>query len=378
MASMVACFAAFLFSYAFAVLDTNNVLRSVLVADVNAYEQIGAEVLDGAVPYTQLAIEHLPVSFLPIAALSWVADVLGVGLVLVWVLAMAAAFIGSVVVIDSIDPNEATGRRFLFVSLPLLPLVLFRLEPWVVLLAVVSIAAYAANEQTKGAVWTVVATLSKGWPIVLVAYPWQRGRRWLAVGVTTASGVLLAIVAASDGFQRARAFDGIHSETIVGNLVLVWRHFMSIPLGLGDAAGAVYVAVPDIAVFVNAIPGIVLFGIAVYAVARHESSFRDLTLIVGLAVLGIMLMSPLFSTQFIFWLAPFAAFASTEIRRVYVVAATIGLASVTVFEPAALWWSIEVLSKNIAIVWLAVVWARMVLAFRGSQPVSTSRKNLPV
>jgi len=347
---------------------------------LNTYQLM---ILNGAAPYTQLAVEHLPVSLLPIAAFSWVADALGVGFAYVWVLAMVAAFIGSVVVIDLIDPDVShpdvlMGRQFLLISVPLLPLVLFRLEPWVVLLSVVSIAAYAANKYTKGAVWTVVATLAKGWPIMLVAYPWQRGRRLLAVGTITMAGALLAVVAMSDGFQRARAFDGIHSETIVGSLVLVSRHLASTPLGLVDAAGAVYVAVPDVAVIINAIPGIVLLVVAVYVVAAHEASFRVLTLIVGLSVLGLMLMSPLFSTQFIFWLTPFVAFASTDIRRVYVVAAMIGLASVTVFEPAALWWSIEVLAKNVAIVWLAVVWAKTVLAFRGSQRVSTSRKNLPV
>ncbi len=377
-ASIVACLAAYLFSYTFAVLDINDVLRTGLVSDVNAYERIGAELLNGAVPYSQLAVEHLPVSLLLVGALSWIVDTLGIGLAPVWVLAMAAAFVGSVVVIDSIDPDAATGRRFLLVSIPLLPLVLFRLEPWVVLLAALSIAAYAANDYTKGTVWTVVATLAKGWPITLLAYPWSRRRRGLAVGAVAISGALLAVVALSDGFQRARAFDGIHSETIVGNLVLVWRHALSATLGSRGAAGAVYVAVPDAAVIVNAIPGIVLFAVAVYAVTKREASFRDLTMIVGLSVLGIMLMSPLFSTQFIFWLAPFAAFASTEIRRVYILGAIFGLATVTVFEPQSFIWALEVLVKNVAIVWLAIVWTRSVLRSESVQDAKTSRRNLPV
>lgn len=377
-AAITACFGAYLLAYFFTVLDIENVIRTALVSDIQAYEAIGSEILDGHLPYLDMAVEHLPVSVLAIVGLSWLANLIGVGLELVWVPVMAAVFIVSVTVIDSVDHEEPAGFRYLAVATPLLPLVLFRLEPLVILLTAVAIAAYAARRYATGGVWTAIGVLAKGWPITLVAYPWKSGRRWIAASVVAVSGIVLMGVGGSAGFREARSFDGIHSETIVGNLVLVWRHLTSTALDSVGAAGAVYVTVPNWALFANMIPGILILIVAIVVVATRGTTFRQLTVTVGLSVLGIMLMSPLFSTQFIFWLVPFVAFATIDIRRLYVVTAFIGLAIVTIFEPHSFIWALEVLAKNVAIVWLAIVWIRTVLAFPRLQPKSTSRRNLPV
>lgn len=377
-AALATTLAAFLFTDFFIVLDLGDHVRSVLAGDVNLYELLGTDLLAGLLPYTELAIEHLPVAVIPIWILTWVATVLGVSLAVVWVPVMALCFIASVVLMDSIPTEHRVGYRYLAVAAPLLPLVLFRLEVWVGLFVVLAMVAYATHRVTRGAAWTIVAALGKGWPIVLVAYPWKAGRRWLTVGVVAVSTTLLAMVAFTEGFREGRAFEGIHSETIVGNLIIVWRSLTSNGIGLENTAGAVYVTAPAWVVLVNAIPGLIVVGLALYAFTKRDSDFRNLTLIVGLAALGIILMSPLFSTQFIFWLAPFVAFAAIGTRKAYIAAACIGLATLTVFQPEALWWNLVVLAKNVAIVWLAIVWTRRVLAFPQLQPESTSRKNLPV
>ncbi|MEZ5176191.1 MAG: hypothetical protein R2823_08315 [Acidimicrobiia bacterium] len=377
-AATLASLFAFVFSFLFAVLDINDVLRTGLVSDVNAYRDIGDLILSGEIPYLGFPVEHLPLSLVPVAILTWLAKMTGTSLVVVWVPAMAALFVWSVAIVDRTDPRHRVGYRYLAVAAPLLPLVLFRLEPWVVFLAALGAAAFASGRYRNGAMWTMAGVLAKGWPIVLAAHPWTMGRRRLAAAIIGVSAVALCAVAVTHGFRDARAFDGLHSETMLGSIVLVWRHLTGTDLGIGGAAGAVYVGFPNWTVVINAIPGVILVGIALRAVAGRAADFRDLTIVVGLAVLGIILVSPLFSTQFIFWLTPFVAYASARLRSWYIAAACLGLASVTVFVPTSPVWAFEVLAKNIAIAWLGVLWATELLAATPVQRARTSRRNFPV
>ena len=134
--------AAFLLSYTFAQLDINGTLRTGLTPDVGSYSDIAESVFGGATPYVDFTFEHLPAMLIPILGLGWVSDLSGLSPYFVWPMAMTGLFTVTAVLVDRIDPQHPAGFTFIAVSLPLLPLALFRLEQWVVLLAVGSIVAF--------------------------------------------------------------------------------------------------------------------------------------------------------------------------------------------------------------------------------------------
>jgi hypothetical protein len=127
----------------------------------------------------------------------------------VWVGLMTACIVASAVLWRRVDVGFDAGVRFLAMSAALLPLVLFRVEPWVVFLATLAIVLAFEAKWVMGSVATVAATLSKGWPIVLFALPYQTGRRRIAVISASLSVLLLVWVAFLPGFQsvgRSMAF----------------------------------------------------------------------------------------------------------------------------------------------------------------------------
>ena len=67
--------------------------------------------------------------------------------------------------------------------------------------------------------------------------------------------------------------------------------------------------------------------------------------------------SPLFSSQFLFWLVPFVLFLVLGHQLLYVAASTLTLATVIWWEPAELWWSFLVMGRNSLLIVLAIVWA---------------------
>jgi len=360
--SVTACACAFLVALIAAHLELNDLMRTALVADVTAYEEIGSAILDGNTPYVPLAIEHLPVALVPMVALVAISSTVGVNLYSAWVLAMAASFVGSVLLFDRIG----RGKRFLLIALPLLPLALFRIEPWVVLLTVGGLVGYGTSRFVKGSIWTILATAAKGWPIALAAIPWILGRKTLALGTAAVSAVVLLAVAATPGFREAREFSGIHSETVLGGIVLMWRYVSGAEPGVIGAAGAMYIEAGSWSVLVNALPGIAILAACALAMSRRPSDFETAVSITGLAVLAIMLASPLLSTQFLFWLVPFIALGRKQLDPPYLVAAVAGLVAVTVFYPAQPWWAFVVTVKNVALITLAWIWAKDLLG-RGRQ-----------
>ena len=374
-ASIGACLGAYVFAGVSARFDGAH---SVLAADTYKYSDIAAAVLDGRMPYIDLPVEHLPLSVLLIVVLGQVANVLGVSLWVVWMPAMAAAFVATAQLVDRLEPSNRGGFRYVAVSLPMLPLVLFRLEPWVVLLVALALVAYAANRSVPGNLWTFVGVLAKGWPIALALIPWSNHRRRGALVLVGISGMALVAVALTHGFQASRGFEGIQSETIIGSLTLLWRSVTGAGLGIQTSAGALYVTVPGAFAAVNALPGIAILIVSVVVLRSRRLDFAGLVALSGFVVLGMLLISPLFSTQFIFWLAPFVVVLDRKPRVIYTAAATFGILSVANFDPTSLLWILEVVGKNGAILSLALVWTGHLLALDRTPESSTSRKNLPV
>jgi len=368
------------YSLALSLLAPEGLSSSGLIGDVFVYSDVAALVIDGAIPYVDADVEHLPIALVPLLGIQLLSNLTGIPIWLAWPSVMSVAFVVSVLFVDRIDGEHPAGFRFIAVSLPLLPLALFRLEPWIVLLAVTAIVSFLGRRVVLGFVLVVAGTLGKGWPIIISILPWKHGRRMATIASLVVSLALLFAVAAQDGFQSGRSFEGIHSETLVGSVVLLSRHLFGQSLQTFLVAGARYVQVPTWLVLVNAIPGVVV-GITAVIVARRDLVDRTIISLIGYGVLGIVLLSPLFSTQFLIWLTPFVAGISFTSRRVYVGAAVVGLLSVTAFAPESLLWAIEAVLVNALILILAFRWTGELLNPMRTgrvQDPSASSKNLPV
>lgn len=325
-----------------------------IAGDPTLYGEIADAILGGAVPYIDVTVEHLPVLLVPIVAVGTAAGLTGLAYAALWPLVTIAAVIGSVALAGRV-PYRDYQWNYTLAILPMLPLAIYRLEIFVVLLALAAVAAFAAERATAGTVWTVLGGLAKGWPLVLLVIPLRRGRARLALGGLAFAVAILATIAVLPGFREGRAFSGIHTETIVGNLLLVVRHAMSDDLGLIGAAGATYVAAPGIAVITNAAVG-VLIGVVALRHAFATTDTRRLVAIAGLATIAVILLSPLFSAQFVFWLAPFVPLMSLRTRVSYGIAAAMSMLVAALWDPFAAWWALEVALRNVALVVTTVLW----------------------
>lgn len=351
-----------------------------IAGDPSLYAEIADAILDGAVPYIDVTVEHLPVMLVPILGIGALSDVAGLDYAALWPLVTIAAVIGCVSLAGSVGLAERYQARFAVAVVPMLPLIIYRLEVFVVLPVLAALIAYERRRNVSGSAWTLAGTLAKGWPIVLYALPFRRGAVRVAAAGIAVSVSALAIVATLPGFREGRAFTGIHAETIVGNLLLVLRHATGADLGLISTAGATYVEAPAIAVLLNAGIGVAFGALALIALVR-TTDLTALVRITGLATLAIILASPLFSAQFVFWLTPFVPLLALSGRRVAFVTATLSMLVAAFWNPFEAWWAIEVAARNAAVVVLGVAWARDVFDARPvdrTYPASTSRRNLPV
>jgi hypothetical protein len=91
----------------------------------------------------------------------------------------------------------------------------------------------------------------------------------------------------------------------------------------------------------------------------------------GLGVVGVILASPLFSSQFLFWLVPFVLLLAAPRQRLYVLASLITFMTVILWTPLAPAWSVMVLARNALLLILAAAWARDLLASEPSDAQTT-------
>ncbi|GMR02139.1 MAG: hypothetical protein BMS9Abin20_0466 [Acidimicrobiia bacterium] len=326
-----------------------------IAGDPAIYGEMADAILGGAIPYVDVTVEHLPVLLVPILFVGILVPLTSVSYTGLWVLVTIGFVLITVALADRITLVENYQRRFTLVVLPMLPLVIFRLEIYVVLLAILAIGAFAASHYRTGSIWTLLGIVAKGWPIALVGIPLRRKHTALAIAVVGISVAALGIVLSLPGFQQGRSFEGIHSETIVGNIILIYRHLTGRDLGLIGVAGATYVSAPAVAVVANALIALPIIAIAIRTTFRTKR--MDLLVgAAGLGVAGIIALSPLFSAQFMFWLVPFVALLSKRGRSAYVVAATLSTALVAFWNPFEAWWAIEVFARNTAFIILVVAW----------------------
>ena len=353
--ALIAVFFAVLASLLILDLTAANGNQSPIAGDPPWYNAIATAILDGSIPYVDVPIEHLPGALVPMLAVGGISSITTMSFEALWPFAMGAAFIASVAIADRIPSHFNSGRQYLVLSLPLLPLVLFRIEPWLMVWVVASLALAFKGRWPGFIGTTFLASMTKGWPIILLALPFRLGRKALAVGGAAATLIPLMAIATLAGFREGRAFEGIHTETIVGNLILIFRTMAGSDLQLIGVAGAAYTEAGAFAVFVNALIGLPFIVISVVLVLRRKST-DELVQALGVGVMGIILASPLFSSQFLFWLVPFVLLISSRWRRVYVVASIATLLTVILWVPLAPGWSVIVLARNALLVALAIGW----------------------
>jgi len=326
-----------------------------IAGDPTLYGEIAESILNGGVPYADVTVEHLPVLLVPILLVGLATRALSSSYAALWPLITMGVVVFTVFISGRITLVRDYQRRFAFAVLPMLPLIIYRLEIYVVLLVVLALAAFGARRYNSGSIWTFLGILAKGWPITLVGIPFRKEHRFVATAIVGLSVLILGAVSLMPGFQQGRSFEGIHTETIVGNAILVYRHLTGGDLGLIGVAGATYVSAPVAAVVLNALIAAPILVIAIVYTFRTTNVTR-LVAIAGLATTGIIALSPLFSAQFMFWLTPFVVLLGSRSRRTYVVAAALSTAVAAFWNPFEAWWAIEVLLRNIAFATLIVLW----------------------
>ncbi len=98
-----------------------------------------------------------------------------------------------------------------------------------------------------------------------------------------------------------------------------------------------------------------ILAVAVWFFRRTRAMAR-LVSTAGLATAGIIPLSPLFSAQFTFWLAPFVILAPRRTRSAYLVADALSLIITAFWSPTEACWAVEVLIRNAAFLVIVVLW----------------------
>ncbi|MEP7060058.1 MAG: glycosyltransferase family 87 protein [Actinomycetota bacterium] len=208
------------------------------------------------------------------------------------------------------------GRRaallYLTVGLPVVILELQRIDLVTVAVAMWAFVLVRRSRPVAGGTTLAVAVLLKFWPLIVLPGIWIRGRV-RSVGAfagTAAIGMTAWIVWGGFGALSQvvsfRAATGWEAGSTVGSLVWVFGGE-----AVREEAGAARVGVAP--GWAKVLLGIVLLSILVCvwrrAIKRGEEGAGAPALT---AVAALLLLSPLFSTQYVLWLLPWAGIAALD------------------------------------------------------------------
>jgi hypothetical protein len=328
---------------------------TILAGDAEAYRARMVELFSGKIPYFEFPFEHLPGMLIPMSAawllggwsgLSGYAFALA-GISLICLLATSFFLVQVEGVIDA----EGLSVRWLLLTVPLLPFLLFRNDSWSVLLLVAGIWLAMAGRHAVSGVVVGLGVISKLWPAVWAVPEWWQGKKAKA-GVLVVMAIIGLAITFSPAVQSIQNPQGLHTETLMGSWFGLMRSATGVDLGLTNTA-AVYIEAPSWAMLVNLAVGIAL-GLWSLRRLREDFSWEGALLLTGALIGAGLIASPFFSTQYVAWLAPFAAVN----RRLTVPGLLISLASLVLITTwfrlfdAEVWWWGMLLARNLLLVGL--------------------------
>jgi Glycosyltransferase family 87 len=262
-------------------------------------------------PWHDYPVEYAPLEYLLIKAL------FGVGIM------GAAARLAVLAVVADLATWGAVrtewGRRagliYLSIGLPVAILAMQRIDLVPVAITTWAFVLLRRSRPRSGAAALAFAVLMKVWPLVLLPGLWIRGRSrsLLSFVVVTATGLMAWTWWGGTGaFSQVLGFRGAtgwEAGSTVGTLVWV--------IGGGpvrEEAGAGRVGTAP--VWAKVALGLALLAILLWIWRRAEASGRDLDGEPALtSVAALLLLSPLFSAQYVLWLLPWAAVSALDDDR---------------------------------------------------------------
>ena len=331
---------------------------SVLAGDAFLYKHLIDNILSGDVPYFSLAFGHFPLMLAPMFAAYLLSFLSGIHFTLSFAILMLLVLLitgGMVSKLGRYLDVSNAADRWLYLAGPLFPLVLFRLDPFPTLMAVLAIFLAFRERGRLSIITTIAGIFSKGWPVVLAVTEWLRGRRARAIGYVVFTLILVSALLFTPGFREGRKFVGVHMETLSGSFLVAYRMIVGAPLGLEIAAGAVYVDTNAWALVINMIVGL---GVGITAIRKLQPTNNEqLIVLTGVLIYAVMFASPLLSAQFMLWPTPFIAFAGSRTFRFAVATSSIlTTLLVSIWAPIALWWHVVILLRNVVLLTSIVVY----------------------
>ena len=320
---------------------------AVLAGDARDYRGLMVEIFSGRLPYLDLPFPHLPVMLVPMTVAWFIGgsrDLQAYALALAAV--STAIIVATGLVLRHIEIRLGIADltvRWLMLTVPLLPFLLFRNDSWVVFLAAAGILLAADGKRLASVLVLGAGCLAKGWPGLWAPMEWKRGNRWVAA--TLGGFVLLSFaILLSPPLQSAQDARGTHTETLAGSVTGLVRSVSGSDLQL-ERSSAVYINGPIWLLVVDA-----AFGglIAMTSLKGFRGSFdwtRSWRIMGGLTA-ALIVASPYFSTQYVAWLSPFAA-VDRRATAIMLPVNTISLVLLTswheMFEGTIWWWGLLVL-----------------------------------
>ncbi len=335
---------------------------TILDRDAAAYASRAHHMLNGELPYVDFEFEHLPLAVIPVLFTGMIERLIGgdTYAIVLWAV-MGGILFGVAGAVNRLGRQVgiADGAvRWLKISWAIIPLMAYRLDALSVLLAVAALS-FAVEGRDRRSAWALGAGIAaKGWPIVLIVTDWWRNRRLRAVTTVIATGAAGLVLLTFPLFRSGREFFGVHLETVTGAFTVLARMRAGLDPQVANAAGASYVEIGLWAPAVNAAIGLAI-GISALRILRADFNWRRAIELTGVLTISVMLLSPLLSAQFVFWITPFAALSSSEKVRVGTTVSVILTGLFTVFWLSShLWWSAIVVARNIALMWTGWVWTK--------------------
>lgn len=335
---------------------------AILAGDADPYRQRMVELFSGKLPYIEFPFEHLPLMIVPMG-LAWI---LGGHIDLrSYVLALAgvstACLLITGLLLRRLETEVGFPRlaiRWLVLVVPLMPFLLFRNDSFVVMLAIGGVLLLVLGREAVGLGAIIAAVSAKLWPAAWAAIEWWRRRRLRAVIIAATAVVALAITI-SPGVQSIQDPRGLHTETLAGSGIGLWRSLVGTELGLSGTA-AVYIDAPGWVLLIDVAIGVALAWVVLRRMATKFTwplAWRLFGALTGV----IMIASPFLSTQYVAWLAPFAATDMRTFRPMLAINAASLVLITTWFDlfDGARWWWAALFVRNLLLVYVVASLAGM-------------------